>query len=40
MEKLNVYKEIEFDGPVINNEMGKVFFNFKYFLKASMYKNC
>ncbi len=25
MEKLNVYKEIEFDGPVINNETGKVF---------------
>jgi len=24
MEKLNIYKDIEFDGPIVENEIGKV----------------
>jgi hypothetical protein len=34
MEKLNVYKDVEFDGPIIKNEMGKVFYlKFNFLIK-------
>mgnify|MGYP000855851377 CR=1 FL=1 len=38
MDKLNIYKDIEFDGPVVENETGKVTQFIKIFFKLACIK--